>query len=863
MRKFISRTVSFSAVTALALSMVIFAVPKAAFAYAGGDGTEGNPYQVSTCADVEEMDANLSSFFTLTADLNCAANGNDTMIEGNFSGFFDGNDHSINVDIQTSAANAIGLFQAIAEGHVQDLTVTGSVTDDSSGDSLGLVAGYLLEATLNNVHSSGTVSAPDSNAVGGLFGGSHCGSVISNSSSSADVEGGTLVGGLSGYDACEGPGSYWYDSFATGDVQGVENVGGAVGQGNGTHLENVYTTGSVQGQSNVGGLVGALSNPDNGQRKVFHSHATGNVTGVNAVGGLIGSAHEGVYSQSYATGDVEGTGGGTPVGGFIGDVDNDVIIRDSYARGDVEIQDGNNTIAGGFVGRIGEDVQILRSYSTGAVTSPDDLVPVIAGFIGQTNSGVVLTADFWDTQTSGLSEGCGDLEPEDCAAVGRNTATMKTQSNFTDADWDFTDVWDIDGGQNNGYPILLGGPDQMVMSQGEGNPVETILNENQFHGGGVGQEWNGDDDEFEYELPFSFSFYGQDYDTVFVSTNGYVGFGPDVGNYDFAIEEWEGAPVIVAMSGDLDTNCGNDGEDIYLTATSDTVIFRWQAADHRNCSTLLNFEIVLHSDGTFELNYGDMEGHLNGVGGVGVSNGAGSYRLSEYNLRTNFDNLDTSAWNAVSVADEDDDGVDGVVEEAAPNGGDANDDGTPDSEQETVTSLVSPVSDEYVVLEAATCATNTGVSIASETTDPKEDDGDYQYPAGLLSFTLTGCGVGATETITQYYFGDYDISKLSVRKYDSSNGTYTRVTGATLSAVTIGGKNAVKVVYEVTDGGALDADGSENGEIADPAGIAVLGAAAPNTGMAKQSILLPIMLLFTAAGLFVIHRRYAQARRKA
>ncbi|MFO0971639.1 MAG: hypothetical protein U0520_04835 [Candidatus Saccharimonadales bacterium] len=45
-------------------------------------------------------------------------------------------------------------------------------------------------------------------------------------------------------------------------------------------------------------------------------------------------------------------------------------------------------------------------------------------------------------------------------------------------------------------------------------PAETILTENQFHGGGVGQGWNSDDDVWEYTLPFSFTFFDQEYTTT-------------------------------------------------------------------------------------------------------------------------------------------------------------------------------------------------------------------------------------------------------------------------------------------------------------------------------------------------------------
>ncbi len=205
------------------------------------------------------------------------------------------------------------------------------------------------------------------------------------------------------------------------------------------------------------------------------------------------------------------------------------------------------------------------------------------------------------------------------------------------------------------------------------------------------------------------------------------------------------------------------------------------------------------------------------------------------------DTFSFTTGSTVAAPDDDDD-VSEEVESESPNGGDANDDGTPDSEQPKVTSIVSPVSEQYVVLESSICTNNTAVSIVSEPANPEQDDDDYNYPFGLLDFTLTGCGTGATETITQYYYGTYNPSDIVVRKYDSVSHTYTVVPGAAVTQVTIGGQSAIKVVYSVTDGGDLDADGVANGTIIDPAGIAVLGATtspaatAPNTGLEQTGL---------------------------
>jgi hypothetical protein len=200
-------------------------------------------------------------------------------------------------------------------------------------------------------------------------------------------------------------------------------------------------------------------------------------------------------------------------------------------------------------------------------------------------------------------------------------------------------------------------------------------------------------------------------------------------------------------------------------------------------------------------------------------------------------------WSDVSCAD--DDGVDVETEAAAPNSGDANNDGTLDSQQSNVTSVLSPTSNKYVTLES-TCTSNYNVQIGGQAAG--SPDGSYSYPAGLIGFVLKGCTVGGTATITQYYYGTYDLSKISMRKWQDN--TYKTVPGAVFTNVTIGGQPAVKVVYQITDGSSLDDDGIADGNIVDPAGMAVLAAAttvsAPNTGIEPQSTIRSIILIATS-----------------
>ncbi|MFO0971640.1 MAG: choice-of-anchor U domain-containing protein [Candidatus Saccharimonadales bacterium] len=164
----------------------------------------------------------------------------------------------------------------------------------------------------------------------------------------------------------------------------------------------------------------------------------------------------------------------------------------------------------------------------------------------------------------------------------------------------------------------------------------------------------------------------------------------------------------------------------------------------------------------------------------------------------------------------DTDGISTEVENAAPNSGDANNDGTPDAEQSNVASYVNPITGNYTVLAVDDSCEIQSVQSKAET--EVGNDSGYQYPAGLMQFTIA-CGTPGFEAIiTQYYYGTG--GNYALRKYTPTAG-YFGLSSASISDQTIAGQ-AVKVAsYQVTDGSTLDTDGNEDGSITDPAGLAV------------------------------------------
>ncbi len=186
---------------------------------------------------------------------------------------------------------------------------------------------------------------------------------------------------------------------------------------------------------------------------------------------------------------------------------------------------------------------------------------------------------------------------------------------------------------------------------------------------------------------------------------------------------------------------------------------------------------------------------------------------------------------------EDNDGIGITTENQAPNGGDGNDDGMPDSQQADVASFVNQVTGNPITLSATSedgpCYL-TGVSVAHA--NSLGNDPAYVYPYGLLDFVVECGDPGFTATITQYFY-EPAAGEFILRKY--GNGQFATINGATFEKQTIDGRSVLIVRYDVTDGGLLDEDGEPNGVIVDPAGPALIlsssNVGAPDTGLEKQS----------------------------
>jgi hypothetical protein len=186
--------------------------------------------------------------------------------------------------------------------------------------------------------------------------------------------------------------------------------------------------------------------------------------------------------------------------------------------------------------------------------------------------------------------------------------------------------------------------------------------------------------------------------------------------------------------------------------------------------------------------------------------------------------------------DSDGDGVDDTVENAGPNGGDANEDGVLDSAQSNVaTAANATTGDDITLASGQNCGTIDSISPKTES-QLSNADGSFEYPLGLLDFTLTCNTQGATTAVTQYIVSDLLPSEVTIRKI--VNGVYSTISSASVVQQQTDGQNVLKVSYSITDGGELDADGTANSSISDPVGIGVASDSLAETGQSLQTYLL-------------------------
>lgn len=328
-----------------------------ATAFAGGTGTESDPYQIANGAELAYLASSVNSGetytgknFVLTANIDL--NGlpwtpignsfSDALLEGSnyriFAGNFDGNGYTIsNVSIGSETApleaDVFGLFGATA-GKISNLNLdTVSIHGIAKIASIGAVIGFAgglvgySGGYIENCHVTGLtmdMSAPSNvyaaaYCVGGLVGVLDETQLINECSVSGSITekaGKGSIGGLIGELGKAAKITYSRSDVTVNvkaDSRGGANVGGFIGKGNGKTdaeriIRNCYATGNVTGGAYTGGFAGGLWGLN-----IKNCYASGNVSqAAAAMASFVGTDasapnYYGSITSCFAIGSVTGS----------------------------------------------------------------------------------------------------------------------------------------------------------------------------------------------------------------------------------------------------------------------------------------------------------------------------------------------------------------------------------------------------------------------------------------------------------------------------------------------------------------------------------------------------------------------------
>lgn len=179
---------------------------------------------VSSAKEFAEMVAGGS--YTLTKDIIVTE-----PYASDFSGTFDGNGHTVTLNITSSSAKSYtGLFGTLAGGAVVKNVITAGKIEATGKDNVGGIAGFA------NTYS-GDVT-------------------IENCKNTAAITGNNEVGGILGYCSGSAHSVTVTDCANTGTISGTRKLGGICGNLENAHfIKNCYNSGTVTGSA-IGGILG-------------------------------------------------------------------------------------------------------------------------------------------------------------------------------------------------------------------------------------------------------------------------------------------------------------------------------------------------------------------------------------------------------------------------------------------------------------------------------------------------------------------------------------------------------------------------------------------------------------------------------
>lgn len=363
-------------------------------AYAGGDGTMENPYQIATpeqlalLAEQTNNGTGGNAYYLLTEDL--CLNGLEEYEwipigdpENPFTGVFNGNEHSIS-DMYMTQQIYSGLFGFTQGATIKDIRIEEANIPHTMYmySCIGLVVGKALNTNIFNCSAGGFVG--DCNkACGGIVGLFAADAVdetfiIKDCVNYAEITSQAIRGGGVIGETTITNGQALVENCANYGNLNVSGInGGIVGEGS-IHIKNCCNYGAIittyDGPTAAGGIAGQMTNTSVIEDCI--NHESGEII-ANAAGGIVGNACESIISRCGNKAPVKGIVRQYSVGGMTALVGGITAsggrISNCYNTGEVSIDMNNEAKGyqiGGISGGLSEPGYIRNVYNTGAVIKP-------------------------------------------------------------------------------------------------------------------------------------------------------------------------------------------------------------------------------------------------------------------------------------------------------------------------------------------------------------------------------------------------------------------------------------------------------------------------------------------------------------
>ena len=491
--------------------------------FAGGSGTEVEPYQIETAGQLAKLAADVNSgvkgkthdneYFILTKNIDLSAHRWVPIGSGSqkgsfhaFSGYFNGNGKKITglyVKEERDDYSA-GLFGAVGGITIENVIIENGYVE--ANGQAGILVGNATQAygcnkQFINCTVSGTVknssSTEDGGQSGGLVGYNSYGS-YENCTADVTVIGGGKTGGFVGGDFS----GLYEKCTAKGNVSGTWSVGGFAGElFSDSKTEKCASYGKVEASDwNVGGFVGWIGKwEENKQESIIEhiaeikncvafSDVTSAVTGcAPKIGGFAGTVNKSKITNSHAAGVLTKAHETIDARGFAGVDDASTYENCSF---DVEKNTGikaagtadNNGSEGTDVGGVtGGSTQIVRSNICKDYENKHVLVKVEAKEATTAEAG---NKEYWKC------ENCGTLYSDEAGnnAVSEEEITIPKKSSGGGyyKPVQKPEISAGEGGktslENNGTTLVITPDDGMQISKVTVNGNEVTVTDNKVTG---------------------------------------------------------------------------------------------------------------------------------------------------------------------------------------------------------------------------------------------------------------------------------------------------------------------------------------------------------------------------------------------